>query len=889
MPDTFSSLRANSVDSRFRRADLHIHSFGPSGSGDVKDSTMTPSAIVTAAESLGLTVISITDHNRIGNVAPAIEAAKGRNVMVVPGVELSTPGGHILVYADSVDALERIYGRLSFNDTRDACQTSVAEVLSAVEQYGGLAIAAHLDRTTGLESAIQGYGDAKAAVIRSPVLAALELYDLAASSWYTSADTNGARRDLLKARLDYFSNPLIRSLPKVQFSDAHSLSALGKNAADRKKLTRLKMPTLTWESFRAAFADPEARIRLEEEIPTRVPRFVGMSVSGGFLNGQVFSFSPNLTCIIGGRGSGKSTAFQILRAAAGRPDTSGLRSSEAWPEHVDILYADEQNNEYKIEVASEDDPFAFPSDVPIAIDCFEQGEMARTIERYGRDPGALLAFLDELIDLAEEREAARIARDRLADNGSRIERLEISTKQYDDVSKTLEFKKRQQADAKAANSEQLITMQSQLARTAALRQNLLPTFQRLGGELVATFALGDSLADLEEQSQTAATLAQAGEENPFPAIIAAIRSAFKVGHDTVEETMRKAIPAIKAFVVSCEQRQAQLQKTIDEEVAKLRAKGIQLDIKFLSTLAREVTTFEQQLQKLEREKRELLQLRASRKQLRSDYRQAKGRIFAKRLALAKTLTAKLQHFLVDWDVSLGFKEACLSPSAETALKEIMDWRTAAVPKAPALIQSLGLTDFLGAIEKREPGCLQVTGKDGQPLVSLAEANSIISHLSDWARRRRLEESDYEDLPRLVVSRQGEGADKRRIVRSFGSLSLGQQQSIVLAILLSIDNSRPLLIDQPEDNLDSAFVFQILVRALRNIKEHRQVILVTHNANIAVLSDTDHVIPLKATATNGHIQSPGTVEQEATRDLICEILEGGRAAYEMRGKLYGGRR
>jgi ABC-type enterochelin transport system ATPase subunit len=173
------------------------------------------------------------------------------------------------------------------------------------------------------------------------------------------------------------------------------------------------------------------------------------------------------------------------------------------------------------------------------------------------------------------------------------------------------------------------------------------------------------------------------------------------------------------------------------------------------------------------------------------------------------------------------------------------------------------------------------------LVSAADASAIIDRLRTWSLMRRLEESDYEDLPRLIVSRKGEAG--RPVVRAFANLSLGQQQSIVLAILLSVENTRPLLIDQPEDNLDSAFIFQILVRALRNIKEWRQVILVTHNANIAVLSDTDHIVPLKATATNGHIQSPGTVEQESTRDLVCEILEGGRAAYEMRGRLYGVRK
>jgi ABC-type enterochelin transport system ATPase subunit len=169
-------------------------------------------------------------------------------------------------------------------------------------------------------------------------------------------------------------------------------------------------------------------------------------------------------------------------------------------------------------------------------------------------------------------------------------------------------------------------------------------------------------------------------------------------------------------------------------------------------------------------------------------------------------------------------------------------------------------------------------------------------MSTFANRRRLEEAVYDEVPRLVVSRPVLDIDGNPeisakgkptvLVREFGQLSLGQQQAIVLGMLLCSESTAPLLIDQPEDNLDSAFVFKILVRALRRIKERRQVILVTHNANIGVLSDTDLVVPLKANAERGRVVSPGSVETAATRELVCEVLEGGRTAYERRGQLYG---
>ncbi len=82
----------------FRRADLHIHSFGQQASYDVTDSAMTPNAIVDTAISERLEVIAITDHNRIGNVQAAVEYAADKEILVVPGVELSTSQGHLLIY-----------------------------------------------------------------------------------------------------------------------------------------------------------------------------------------------------------------------------------------------------------------------------------------------------------------------------------------------------------------------------------------------------------------------------------------------------------------------------------------------------------------------------------------------------------------------------------------------------------------------------------------------------------------------------------------------------------------------------------------------------------------------------------------------------------------------
>lgn len=138
------------------------------------------------------------------------------------------------------------------------------------------------------------------------------------------------------------------------------------------------------------------------------------------------------------------------------------------------------------------------------------------------------------------------------------------------------------------------------------------------------------------------------------------------------------------------------------------------------------------------------------------------------------------------------------------------------------------------------------------------------------------------MAKKIVDNTG---NERYITRSLYQLSMGQLQSILLAILLQSDSKKPLLIDQPEDNLDSEFIYKSIVRNLRKIKEHRQVIIVTHNANIAVLGDAELIIPLKSTHSNSMIMDRGSIDNEKTKALCCEILEGGKRAFKKRQAIY----
>lgn len=100
----------------FYKADLHIHSYGPEyGSFDVTDISNTPQAIVDTAIEKGLKVISITDHNQYLNSMFAVQYSKGKDILVVPGIEVSTTQGHLLLYFETIEKLQKFYSGLSFN------------------------------------------------------------------------------------------------------------------------------------------------------------------------------------------------------------------------------------------------------------------------------------------------------------------------------------------------------------------------------------------------------------------------------------------------------------------------------------------------------------------------------------------------------------------------------------------------------------------------------------------------------------------------------------------------------------------------------------------------------------------------------------------------------
>jgi len=149
---------------------------------------------------------------------------------------------------------------------------------------------------------------------------------------------------------------------------------------------------------------------------------------------------------------------------------------------------------------------------------------------------------------------------------------------------------------------------------------------------------------------------------------------------------------------------------------------------------------------------------------------------------------------------------------------------------------------------------------------------------------RLEELELPDLIDIELNTAHEGQEN---FKPLDKLSTGQQCTAILHLLL-LQNLDPLLMDQPEDNLDNAFIADRIVAELRLAKIARQFIFATHNANIPVFGDAEWIGVFEAQDGQAYMpsESQGAIDVPKVRDKAADILEGGKTAFNQRKAKYG---
>jgi len=748
----------------------------------------------------------------------------------------------------------------------------------------------HIDGEGGIEDKLPTLVNHKKDVFCEKALLGFEVKSAAAQITYSPDDQNPDRAALGKFRREALNLGEKQFLARVMFSDSHALTALGKNAQGAKRLTRVKMDTPSFHGLKVALQDADARIRLEDEIPASVPYVMGVKIEGNFLDGQTVHFSRNLNCIIGGRGAGKSTVFECVRVIAPEKGENKLIDSDIWPETLHVVWVDEAAHQHTIGRRIEDTPTNVDDPdwgpTKFAIESYGQGETAQTSARARQDPTSLLEYLDKFVPVSELIAEDEQLRQSLLENQTSIERAQIEVNKTPYYKQVLDLTKKQLVALEKANAKEVVALERKVAEERSLREQVDKRIQNLANA-IRTNTLSAQVGQLKMLSRPDDL--EVGKEQfaQIVALLSAFEEKLKKAEKWTLEEVAQLSTAVKGYLDGWKTREQATVGTIEQKRRDLAQQGVKLDLANIRKLANDEAEYTKALATLADGEKELKARRQSRSELLKDRRALLSRIFVVRNAYALKSSKALEGALGDLTVSVKFVEAGLSTEGAEIIQRVMDWRTAQVPRAALIAEGVTIPRLLDLIEKNDPTPLMELESAGVKVFSRNDALEILRKVGEEPHRFGLERCVIQDRPKITVTKKiVEGGKERFIPKDFAKLSMGQQQSVLLALMLSSDSKCPLIIDQPEDNLDGEFIFHSLVPVLRRAKERRQIIVVTHNANIAVLGDAEQIVALKSTSDKGSIVARGSIDDAATRRMACQILEGSEDAFKRRAQIYG---
>jgi hypothetical protein len=305
MESFLSQLKLVDNGARWYKLDLHVHT---PKSHDYKDTNTSYEAIVQKSVSSGLDMIAVTDHNTGAGYEEMRAAARGTSLVVLPGVEITVAGIHVLGIfpeKDTATDINYLLHNLKIKDehmgkkeTISSIELSIPQVLEEITNAGGLPIIAHTDSSKGLAKELEGMYRTK--LIQHKAIKVMEI-----------------TRDTSKRFFDGTDPSYKRKLACIKSSDAHCLDEIAQRA------TWIKMGQCNFRGLKQIIHEPDLRISLTEPSPEPYPTIIGMDVSGGLYKDDIFHLNKNLNSIIGGRGAGKSAILDFIRFALNSPPRSG--------------------------------------------------------------------------------------------------------------------------------------------------------------------------------------------------------------------------------------------------------------------------------------------------------------------------------------------------------------------------------------------------------------------------------------------------------------------------------------------------------------------------------------------------------------------------------------
>lgn len=680
------------------------------------------------------------------------------------------------------------------------------------------------------------------------------------------------------------------TFPKLMSSDSHTLNRLGTNAEGENKLTRFKVDELNFHSIKIALLTHESRVRLENEVPEMRPIIQSITIEGGLLDDIEIKLSSNLTCIIGSRGAGKSTLLEAIRETSGNNSKSTVVDSDVWPQKIKLKYVDEANQiidftrEKNSDLQNVTDPINGISKVD--IETYGQGETADTIQHSDDNPKVLIDFLDSFLrlnaKLVEDRELVSL----LLENQSEAKKLRIGLLSFEETEKALKNEQKKLENLEKEKAGELVKYQNALIKERGIRSELIIDLNKLIKNYKEILSDDDTFTNFESLVDTDIIV---GKDffKKVKEIVADFSMVVKTKSSELNVELTAKIAELNEQLNNWTAKEKSIQDKIDTKKIEFEKQGIPFDLGKINQISKDIVDYQKIITKLNLDKKKLIDLSTERDGLLAKRSVTKNDIYTERNTFAKKANADLKNTIDGFYISIKYKKGKFSPDFDVLLRSKMDWRT--LKKSKLISEQLSPFEFVEACKNGNKNILtKILDEEGSPILTDFDATTIIEKTIKDYSYEDYEALAFEDFPSIVVTKSivDDNGEVKYYSKPISQLSLGQQHSVLLGILMLSDSNKPLIIDQPEDNLDSEFIYKTIVKNLRKIKEQRQVIIVTHNANIAVLGDAELIIPLKSTSIKTHVLNAGSIDRKETREICCEILEGGKRAFIQRQNIYG---
>ena len=878
---------------KWYKIDFHTHT---PESKCFSDKSVTPEQWLKAAKESGINAVVVSDHNSVGWISK-IEEVKSNyedtNFKVFYGIELcvSSAFTHFLIIFDdkmSVTEIEdavvsylglqrKDWADTTVNVSEDRLKTLCTELNEKI-----FVIPAHFASNKGLgkstENAIKKYQEFLC-------FSAIEVRnDEDAREYNNKLRNNVINKAVLVTGSD---NPSNRD------ENQHSIEGFG------KMFTWVKLSTLSFEGLRQVFIDPEHRCINWLELQNIWVQFDPNETTYNYISGIEFEgishmtkmnmrFSPNLNCIVGSRGTGKSTIVDAINyGVCNETDLTKCKLLEK------TLTKDAKISTY----------FNFGIAKPYVIKVSRRGKQLVSevednngcvvnppefkIDFYGQKE--IFSLIDEDDSIANQTTSPLV---KMIDDKIAADMYMYSDQIDDAISNMLKYAEEFKSNRRRIKEIPTIKAEMEKADT------ILKKFKASGIEKARRdFETVDNKINNIEKTFVSelgkVNGAIAGFEDQRRELESRIGELDKTEENVIEIEMFKKLADINQSLIDVLNQKRDAIESMEKayEVSPTYARREEAHNKYLSALeevrntgGEDINGIQDQLQKNTQRYNELVLLLKEQENVEKKIEESINVFVDKRLELSQKRRDVIDELNLEsisikviplghlsrWKANLqkelgkeGTFDSDFQKLVEQSLSANSDWKGYKV-----LLKFMLMTDT-GNIE------------------------DVLGPLADMRFAKLWKDKYNNDTLSSMVKVFPEDKLQIKIIDENGSIDInegspGQKSAAILAFILN-SGENPLIIDQPEDDLDNSLIYSLVVKSIRKMKNKRQIIIVTHNPNIPVLGDAEGIIVLERNnegkVTFRKDKKTGCIEEKLIREGICEIMEGGEDAFRKREQKY----